>query len=593
MIGEEVKMRQIAIALILSLAQFGLFFEGSSFAEDGRSISNAAAEPSGLRVEWLTQIATGVRGSLADVYLNVNENKTTTYFELSFALGREVISENDMDAFDKPRGIEGAQEFAELRKEIIQKELDARNLKDTEVKIEKFTLPETSLYTITSDGHVTAIDADTGRTRWMTDVGNTRHTTAGIGANNDYVAAVLGTNVYCLEAETGKILFTQQCRSSPASSPAASDEYVYVPLTNGRVEVFSIEGLGIGSQMYVGSGRAVARPLVTEKSVSWPTTAGHLNVAKHKEKPLIARKTKPKPVDEEEKPKSEEQIAIEKELEKIKTRIRIRESIGGITYRMRTDDEFVSAATYKSGMLFVCSLHGFVYAVDEAKGTIVWQFSTGDEIETSPIPIGDSLYVVTTDNFLYKLNAKTGAVAEGWPAPIAGIRQYVSASKDKLFVQDTAGRLVMLDQKGGQRLGQVAANGLNLVYQNSLSDRIYVGNRKGLLQCLREVSSRVPYFHSADFVSEIEAKTKTPGAEKGIDPADADDPFAGFDTADEPADTGDENPFGGEMDDDDNPFGGGAVDPPASDPDDENPFGGGDKSDDKSEDDDNPFGGGV
>ncbi len=594
-------MRRILVATILLLANFG-FLSSSALANDGRSIPDTAIESSGLRVEWFTQVASGVRASIIDMYMNVNENKTTTFYELSFGRGREVVSEKDFDAFGEPRGIEGAQEHAELRQEIIKKELEARGFEDTEVTIQKYTLPESSLYTLTSDGLVTAIDADTGNVRWSIQVGTHTYPSIGIGANNAHVAAINGSHLYCLEAATGKIMFLSKCDSTASSSPALSDEYVYVPLSNGRMQVFSIEGRGLVSQSYIGSGRALSRPLVTEKSVSWSTTAGHLNVAMHKQRILPSRK-RPPSIEEETKQKSAAEIAVDKAIEEIKLRVRVRESIGGISYRLKANDEFVSAATYKSGLLFVSSVDGFVYAIDEAKGVIIWQFATGDEIETSPIPIGNDLYVVTTGNKLHKLDAQIGGPAEGWSEPVPKIREYIGAGKDKLYVKDTKGNLVVLGQDRGQRLGQVAARGLNLSYQNTLSDRIYVGNKSGMIQCLREASSKIPYFHSADFLADMDDKAKAgEGPEKAME-VDEDDPFAGFDTGDadkvQPVDAAD-NPFGGgaaDKTDDQNPFGGAVkpADKPADKSDDDsNPFGGGgdDKSGDKSSDDDNPFGGG-
>ena len=577
-------MRRNLGPIILSLAI--CLAASTAFALDGRTLSNAAVAPAGLRVNWMSQIATGSRGSIVDLYLNVNENNSTTFYALDFGLGREVITQNDLDAFGNPRGIEGAQEFAELRKEIVRAELDARGFEKTEIKMAKYTLPETILYSLTTDGLITATNADTGKTKWQVNVSNHNQPAIGIGANNNYVAAVCGSSVYCINAENGKMLFERPCASSPSSSPAISDELIYVPLINGRVEVFNIGARGVASVRFVGSGRALSRPTLTEKSISWATTSGHLNVAMHK---IRANKDSFKKESSDE-PKTPSELARERAKEMLDQRIAALDSIGGITYRLRTADEFHCAATYLDGMFFASSLQGFVYGINEAAGSIEWEFSTGEEIDQSPIPIGNALFVVTSNHSLYKMNAQTGALV--WEVPVSGVSEYVGASKDKLYVKDPAGNLIVLDQETGNRVGSVFARGMDLVLANSQSDRLYIGTQRGLIQCLSEVSSAIPHFHSSEFIAAADKPASE--MEKGMEAAveEDDDPFAKFKVKeaedDNPfgggGDAGDDNPFGGGGDkSDDNPFGGGG------DKSDDNPFGGGG---DTSGSDDNPFGGG-
>jgi outer membrane protein assembly factor BamB len=562
-------------------------------------ISNSKVGSAGLQVQWFTQIETGVRGKVVDMELVVNENRTTTYFELEFSLGREVISQDDLDAFGKPRGIEGAQEQAELRKEIIEKELSARGLENTEVTLQKYALPESSLYLYTSDGLITAINADTGFTKWTTEVGNRHYPSIGIGANNNYVAAVNGTTVYCLEAETGKVLFSHKTKGSVSASPAVSDDFIYVPELDGRLEVFPIATNGVGSSRYIGDGRVMARPTVTADSVAWTTVKGYLNVALNKRKAGVPTALK-LPDASEEKTLSESDREGLKLMQEVSQQVRARDLLGSISYRLKTGDQLVSQAAASPGMLYATSLGGFVYAVEELRGSVEWQFSTGEEIYAPPIYLGGSLLVVTAQNSLFKLDAKTGQSV--WEKPVSRISKVVGASKDKLFVTGQFGNLIILRQDNGQLLGEVEVDDIDLVYQNSISDRLFVGNTNGTIQCLSEANSNIPHFHAADFEKAIEEKPLDETAEPAAD-ADINDPFRTMDSgkADKPDDAikSDDNPFGGGAgNSDDNPFGGGAdkggdekpssgdASKPAGD---DNPFGGGGGG---KTSDDNPFGGG-
>lgn len=577
-------MRRFASAWTCFLATSCLGLN-ALLAVDGGLISDSAVEQAGLQVQWVTQVEIGARGKVVDVDLNVNENRPTTYFQLEFGRGREVISQHDLDAFGQPRGIEGAQEYVELRKEIIEKELAARGFENTEVKLEKYVLPESSLYVYTSEGLVTAINADTGFTKWTTEVGNSRYPAIGIGANDNYVVAVNGTTVYCLDAEKGKVQFTAKSKGSVSASPAVSDDFIYVPQLDGRLEVFPIITKGVGSERYIGDGRVMARPTVTPDSVAWTTEKGYLNVALNKQKKLAPPELK-LPDKAEEKTLSKDERENLKLLQQVSAQIRARDLLGAISYRLNTGDRLISQAIASPGMLYATSLGGFVYALDELKGSLEWQYSTGEEIDSPPIFLGGYLFVVTAQNSLFKLDAKSGESL--WEKPVGSISQIVGASKDKLFAVGQFGNLFVVSQDNGQLLNEINVSDIDLAYQNSLSDRLYVGNTNGIIQCLSEVNSNIPHFHAAALETAGEDK---PGNKAAEPAADVDDPFKTMDSGDANKPKSDSNPFGNSPD---NPFGGGAdkagqANPGGTKPaEDNNPFGGGSSK----PGDDNPFGGG-
>ena len=124
--------------------------------------------------------------------------------------------------------------------------------------------------------------------------------------------------------------------------------------------------------------------------------------------------------------------------------------------------------------------------------------------------------------------------------------------------------MVKLDARTGSRLAEVRVDDMDLVLVNRLTDRIFIGTRRGLIQCVHEEANRWPVIHAG---GEMEAAPKKP---------DANQPPAGPKQPPAQAKPKTDNPFGAP---DDNPFGapGGGAKPPAKKPDD-NPFG------------DNPFG---
>lgn len=466
-------------------------------ASDGVA-ADALVDRAGLTVDWFTHSGAGARSQLVDWQLVVNEDKATTFFTITAGRYRETFSEKKISPFGEPYGVDGAVEYASIRKEVLEAEFKNDGITDVEVKISQYTLPESTIYFVTSNGVVKAIDADTGEMKWSTIIGNGRLPSIGVGANHQYVAALNGSSVYCLDATTGKLLWNKKCRYAVSAPPSVSDEKVYVPLVNGRLESFSIKDKGVNSTAFVATGVGRARPLVTEKTVAWPTDRGDMNVA--------ARYG----------------------------------SYHGVSYQLNADRPIVSSPTFRDDTFFVSSLDGFVYAVHEDRGSVTWQVSTGASISQSPIPLGDHLFVINDHQELFKMKIDDGSNADGWERPRSGVAKFVGASKENLYVLDQFGNLKVLSQGSGTVLSSVAFGRVDMVLSNLESDRLYVANR-GMIQCLREISRPIPHFHLNDEFGPVEVDA--PGAamnqdgDAGDQPrsqGDLEDPFKTLDANEDP-----------------------------------------------------------
>jgi hypothetical protein len=297
-----------------------------------------------------------------------------------------------------------------------------------------------------------------------------------------------------------------------------------VPLANGRLQTLNIEEEGLGSNAYFASGFSSARPLVTPKGVAWVTDNGQLNFANPK-------------------------------------------TSSAVNFRLKASNAIVSSPTGKGNMIFVASLDGYVYGIDQVKGRLAWEVTTGSSISTSPVPIGDYLFVVSERKKLYKLDSRTGLYAPGWETPMEGVDRFLGATRKSVFGLDSFDRLVVIDQKTGQQTSSIPVGDIELVLTNYESDRIYVASDQGLIQCVRDVSSPRPIFHSSEFDTSEMKDGKKPSKKTNVE---------------------DENPFGDEdpFDDGGDPFGDGeASNENESAIDNDNPFG----ADAEADDDDNPF----
>ncbi len=388
-------------------------------------------------------------------------------------------------------------------------------------QIEGVTHSDDTLFVQTDSGVLQAIDAETGRTRWSISIGQGRHPSTAPAANDKYVAVIRGSRLYIADRATGGLIWDRQLVGGPGAGPAVTETRVFVPMINGRIEAYQLERSNAPPWIYASAGRALIQPISTKDSVSWPTDLGHLYVS-GAENP-------------------------------------------GVRFRLETDFAINSQPGYRKPWLFAASLDGYVYAVHERSGNQVWQFSTGNPIDQTPIPIADRVYVCPRRGGLFCLAIETGQ--QLWWAP--RVAKFLAAGKERIYGTDLQNTLYVLDAKTGGRLATIPLNGLNLWLSNHQTDRIYLGSRNGLIQCLHEVGLDEPMRYA---VSDEDEKQGPPAAnqppeEQPAEPPpipesvgqDAGNPFDDQEPADEPeddpfgGDDGGEDPFGGAIEDD--PFG--------------------------------------
>lgn len=450
-----------------------------SAAGNNDMLSNASIERAGLVSDWFTQLEVGARSQIVNLVLQINDDITKRIYLIEYDGRVERISQHDLDAFGKPYGIEGAEKQAILRKEIIMLELAAQR-KKPDVNIRAVSLPKSTIYAADFGGNVRAIDADSGKHLWSTKVGRRKDLTAGVGASRNHVAIVNGSTVFLLNAKDGKVLWAKKCENSPNAPPSVSHNNVYVPLVNGRLEVFAMEDEGKFSRSYVSYGAAKAQPLVTNSTVSWATTSGHYSVAAHEGKK--------------------------------------------IQYQLVASSGFSAGGAADKDSVYVATTNGRVYAFDESRGSIHWEYETGDRILETPVVVGRSLYIFAAEGRLHRIDTFTGRPADGWETPISGVRKFVGVSRDRIYVLNENDELTAIDKNTGTTLARVPGR-LSKVLPNFQSDRLYVGSNTGLLQCIREAGNNYPVFHAneTDIVAMDSKQAPMPEKSQAID--DDDDPF--------------------------------------------------------------------
>ncbi len=228
---------------------------------------------------------------------------------------------------------------------------------------------EGKLYVNTFEGETAALDADTGRVLWRSNVGTEKPSTPAIDGPRLIVSSKDGA-VRALDRETGKLLWTVQTAGKVESSATVVDGLAYFGSTDGRLFAVRSDS-GRVKWAYDTGGRINASPSVFGDRVCISTYAGSIV--------CVYRKT------------------------------------GGeifTTYVSRDtfrDESFYASPSTDGSRIYAVSRSGTVVAVDAQDGGVVWKSGVGGYGYTTPAVADGVVYVGGFDGILRALRATTGA----------------------------------------------------------------------------------------------------------------------------------------------------------------------------------------
>lgn len=344
----------------------------------------------------------------------------------------------------------------------------------TRYRVERALLDSDQLFVLTTAGTIHAMDAETGRTLWVTRVGNPDYPSLGPTVNAEMVGVVNGSTVIILDRKDGREKMSRQLGGGPGGGPAMGEEYVYIPLFTGKLEAYSLLEPKASVWYYASAGRSFEAASATTDSITWPTDRGYLYVANN-----MAQ---------------------------------------GVRYRFEGSGQLNPHPSAAKGRLYASSTNGYVYALDELTGQQIWRYSAGPSVSRSPLLVAGRAFVSTEEPALHAISADTG---EGlWQA--RGIDQLVGVSEKRAYGITPIGDLVVMDVMNGVPLGSVRTSTATHGVVNASTDRLYLVSETGLVQCLHEIGSDEPLRHTAG-VPDADQPADQPGEQPAnnlAEPAD-------------------------------------------------------------------------
>jgi outer membrane protein assembly factor BamB len=150
-----------------------------------------------------------------------------------------------------------------------------------------------------------------------------------------------------------------------------------------------------------------------------------------------------------------------------------------------TGGAITSSPAVSGGYVYVGSADDYLYAINATTGALLWKYKTGASIiDSSPAVVNGTVYVGSTDDYLYAINAttgvlvwkfKTGAAIYSSPAVVNG-EAYIGSTDDSVYAVNTGtgAQTWKYATTGAVYSSPAVSNGV--VYVGSYDDYVYAIN---------------------------------------------------------------------------------------------------------------------
>ncbi len=501
-------------------------------------LSPVDAQRLGLVESWHRQLAVA-RGadSLVDIRLWVQKTKEVEYLEIVRAgqdgkplPGSPVLRRISLQTKDAMGKAIASQEAARLANLDILK-LKRRGIVATTRSIK---VKQVRLYTLSEDGGLSAYDAETGESIWSIRVGSPHLTYGALGITDEYVSVINGNNLYRVIADErqleisvapgGRTLPVIEMDNTPIMGATNTAMYTVVPNVRKGIDCYTFDEVFREPSKEIFSGHANAQPrrYPTSQRIGWTTDKGYFYLMDCDGRPTTL-------------------------------------------FRLQLDGVSIGGATPgKEDMFFLGTSNGRAYGVKATKtGQVVWNKSLGEPFYQQPFVINNRVLLPSSYGNLFSLDAADGLPT--WSAPAQNMDSIFAKVGDFYIGRNISGAMAILSAETGIQQPMSHTIEIHTPVLNEDTDRLYLVDRTGTIQCLRPNDGEMPVFYGD---APMASATSTAAAKKPEETKpEADNPFGAQAAPAEmkPA----EDPFGAGGD----PFGagdaGGAE--PAADP-----FGGAD-----------------
>jgi len=157
-----------------------------------------------------------------------------------------------------------------------------------------------------------------------------------------------------------------------------------------------------------------------------------------------------------------------------------------LLWNYETQDTIFSSPAVVEGAVYVGSSDNYLYALEATSGKLLWKYLTGAGINSSPAVVEGTVYVGSFDNNLYAVEAKsgellwkylTGADINSSPAVAEGT-VYVGSSDNNLYALEATSGKLLWKYLTGADINSSPAVAEGTVYVGSSDNNLYAVEAK-------------------------------------------------------------------------------------------------------------------
>ncbi|MDA8697061.1 PQQ-like beta-propeller repeat protein [Rhodopirellula sp.] len=440
-----------------------------------------------------------------------------------------------------PNGHLSSREEAERRANNEIRRLKRKGI-DAELRSRK--IPRVNLFSLSDNGTLESRDAETGEPLWMIHLGDPQLPYMELGADQDHLIVVNGSNIHQIDTQNGEIISSISTIGAPAFGATIAGDFVMVPMIGGGIECYPLRDPTIDPFLEKVEGDALSLPVkspdIDSSRTAWATDRGFVYVMEM-------------------------------------------QGVPSLLFRLKTDG-IVSAriAAAKGNRFFFGSEGGQVYGIRATRsGEVMWSTPIGEPFYHEPLVFGDQVLLRSAFGSLFSLDAATGALT--WEKPLRGVGELIGVIDGNLYTTTLSGHCEVVELSTGKRVSTPLDLRPADFIVNTMTNRLYLVGDEGDVQCVHAVGEDLPTFHhelaKPLTVEESVNNTGNQPNQNGKGAGGGNDPFGAG--GNDPFGAGGNDPFGAGMNNGGNdPFGAGGNDPFGGAGGGNDPFGGGEAMED-------------
>jgi outer membrane protein assembly factor BamB len=398
----------------------------------------------------------------------------------------------------------------------------------------------TDLLVQTRSGLVTVLDAETGKTRWRSRVGQAYQTVYPMGFNSLSVFVFNNGYLYALDRATGRQQWKFRTPEALSAPPVADEELIFLCSGTTHLYAFLLPALTVPEPAEKVAEKPAEAPPQAEKKQYVPGSvleagvrealgrgpgAGPPEVKEGRYVPgtvlgadvreaLGERGEGPQPV-----LYWDTITNIRLELKPVLGRevVLVASPTGAVVafakvvtrsfttppeiFRFSTDGGLVAPPAAYEEVAYFGSQDANVYALNLGDGITKWRYTAGTPVFRQPVVMEKDVYVTAERNGMSRIDRATGA--ELWRVPRGRTRlsanpdadRFLAANPKFVYATDRSGRLLVLDRARGTQLSSLDVRDFVFPVINDTTDRIYLAANDGLIICLHDREYVKPYLN--------------------------------------------------------------------------------------------------